>query len=130
MQLKISNILPVKRVRILLPDRHVSTASNRSLIPRRAMLYGMSRLVGVGNYVAIILSPAIRYGALRHGCSSTDALDSVPGSNPRMLEKSLLSPADSIAYDLEDSVAPNRKSEARKAVSEFLDACTVPFYFR
>jgi citrate lyase subunit beta-like protein len=45
----------------------------------------------------------------------------VPGSNPRMLEKSLTSPADSIAYDLEDSVSSGKKREARKAVSEFLD---------
>jgi len=42
----------------------------------------------------------------------------VPGSNPRMLEKSLTSPADSIAYDLEDSVSSGKK---REAVSEFLD---------
>ncbi|KAK8870074.1 hypothetical protein IAR55_000644 [Kwoniella newhampshirensis] len=45
----------------------------------------------------------------------------VPGSNPRMLQKSLLSPADSIAYDLEDSVAPSKKAEARKLVAELLD---------
>ncbi|WRT66818.1 uncharacterized protein IL334_003781 [Kwoniella shivajii] len=45
----------------------------------------------------------------------------VPGSNPRMLEKSLSNPADSIAYDLEDSVAPGKKDEARGLVSEFLN---------
>ncbi|ORY21373.1 Pyruvate/Phosphoenolpyruvate kinase-like domain-containing protein [Naematelia encephala] len=45
----------------------------------------------------------------------------VPGSNPRMLEKSLVSPADSVSYDLEDSVAPSKKSEARKLIGELLD---------
>ncbi len=38
-----------------------------------------------------------------------------------MLEKSLLTSADSIAYDLEDSVTPAKKVEARAAVAEFMD---------
>jgi citrate lyase subunit beta-like protein len=38
-----------------------------------------------------------------------------------MLAKSLLSPADSVSYDLEDAVAPTAKSEARRLVSELLD---------
>ncbi|WVO16616.1 hypothetical protein L204_104295 [Cryptococcus depauperatus] len=46
----------------------------------------------------------------------------VPGSNPRMLEKSLLSPADSIAYDLEDSVSAGKKTDARRLVAELLDS--------
>lgn len=45
----------------------------------------------------------------------------VPGSNPRMLEKSLSSPADSVAYDLEDSVSPGKKADARRLVTELLD---------
>jgi citrate lyase beta subunit len=45
----------------------------------------------------------------------------VPGSNPRMLEKSFASPADSICYDLEDAVAPGKKVEARRTVCELLD---------
>lgn len=45
----------------------------------------------------------------------------VPGSNPRMLEKSLLSPVDSVCYDLEDAVAPGSKVKARRAVCELLD---------
>lgn len=39
-----------------------------------------------------------------------------------MLEKSLLSQADSVAYDLEDAVAPAAKPAARKAVAELLDS--------
>lgn len=39
-----------------------------------------------------------------------------------MLEKSLASPADSIAYDLEDAVAPSAKPEARRLVAELLDS--------
>lgn len=38
-----------------------------------------------------------------------------------MLEKSLSSPADSIAYDLEDAVAQNQKVEARRLVSNLLN---------
>lgn len=45
----------------------------------------------------------------------------VPGSNPRMLEKSLSSPADSVAYDLEDSVSPGKKADARRLLAELLD---------
>lgn len=41
-----------------------------------------------------------------------------------MLEKSLLSPADSVCYDLEDAVAPASKAEARRAVCELLDVST------
>ena len=45
----------------------------------------------------------------------------VPGSNARMLEKSLSLDADSICYDLEDSVSSKKKGEARRAVSALLD---------
>lgn len=38
-----------------------------------------------------------------------------------MLEKSLSSPADSVAYDLEDSVSPGKKADARRLVAELLD---------
>ncbi|KAL1406134.1 hypothetical protein Q8F55_007817 [Vanrija albida] len=39
-----------------------------------------------------------------------------------MLAKSLSSPADSVAYDLEDAVAPSAKPEARRLVAELLDS--------
>ncbi|GFZ46480.1 hypothetical protein JCM24511_04727 [Saitozyma sp. JCM 24511] len=45
----------------------------------------------------------------------------VPGSNPRMIEKSLDSRADSVCYDLEDSVTPGKKAEARRLVSKLLN---------
>ncbi|KAI9638637.1 Pyruvate/Phosphoenolpyruvate kinase-like domain-containing protein [Dioszegia hungarica] len=45
----------------------------------------------------------------------------VPGSNSRMLEKAFASPADSVSYDLEDSVSPGKKAEARRIVAELLD---------
>ena len=38
-----------------------------------------------------------------------------------MLEKSLASPADSVCYDLEDSVAPGKKADARRAIVELLN---------
>ncbi|VFM95937.1 MAG: beta-methylmalyl-CoA/L-malyl-CoA lyase [Candidatus Kentron sp. G] len=46
----------------------------------------------------------------------------VPASNPKFIEKSTQSPADVILFDLEDSVAPDEKNDARrnliKALSE------------
>ncbi|YCK34535.1 HpcH/HpaI aldolase/citrate lyase family protein [Actinomadura sp. ATCC 39365] len=41
---------------------------------------------------------------------------SVPGSNPRFLEKAQTLPADEVFLDIEDSVAPLAKDEARKNV--------------
>ena len=43
-----------------------------------------------------------------------------PGNDPRKIEKALASEADAVVLDLEDAVAPNRKEEAREAVSEVL----------
>ncbi len=40
----------------------------------------------------------------------------VPGSNPRFIEKAAASKADVIFFDLEDSVAPDRKDQARRDV--------------
>ncbi|MFF0867442.1 HpcH/HpaI aldolase/citrate lyase family protein [Nonomuraea sp. NPDC003560] len=47
---------------------------------------------------------------------------SVPGSNPRFLEKAQTLPADEVFLDLEDSVAPLAKDEARKNVVTALRA--------
>jgi citrate lyase subunit beta/citryl-CoA lyase len=44
----------------------------------------------------------------------------VPGSRPELFAKALASAADGLSFDLEDSVAPERKSEAREAVRGML----------
>lgn len=44
----------------------------------------------------------------------------VPGSRPELFLKACASAADSISFDLEDAVAPDRKAEARAAVAGFL----------
>lgn len=44
----------------------------------------------------------------------------VPGDSPRKLEKSLASGADALIVDLEDSVAPAGKDEARRIATGFL----------
>jgi citrate lyase subunit beta/citryl-CoA lyase len=44
----------------------------------------------------------------------------VPGGNDRFLEKGLVSGADTLVLDLEDSVVPDRKSDARAAVAGWL----------
>jgi citrate lyase subunit beta / citryl-CoA lyase len=46
---------------------------------------------------------------------------SVPGSSPRFIAKAESVPADVIAFDLEDSVAPQEKAEARAAVARTID---------
>ncbi|MBN3455787.1 CoA ester lyase [Mycobacterium sp. DSM 3803] len=45
---------------------------------------------------------------------------SVPGSNPRMIEKAKGLPADEVFLDLEDAVAPDAKAHARSQVAEAL----------
>ena len=45
---------------------------------------------------------------------------SVPGSNPRMIEKAKSLPADEVFLDLEDAVAPDAKAVARRRVSAAL----------
>jgi citrate lyase subunit beta/citryl-CoA lyase len=44
----------------------------------------------------------------------------VPGSRSELFEKALASEADAVSFDLEDSVVPARKAEAREAVRSFL----------
>src|SRR5256885_217914 len=44
----------------------------------------------------------------------------VPGDRPDRMEKALSSDADALILDLEDSVRPERKADARKAVAAFL----------
>lgn len=44
----------------------------------------------------------------------------VPASSDRMLEKSLTTNSDIIIYDLEDSVSPNEKDNARLRLHNFL----------
>lgn len=44
----------------------------------------------------------------------------VPGDRPDRMEKALASGADALILDLEDSVTPERKGEAREAVAAFL----------
>jgi citrate lyase subunit beta/citryl-CoA lyase len=46
----------------------------------------------------------------------------VPGDSPRKLDKAMDSGADALVLDLEDSVAPDAKSGARKTVRDFLKA--------
>ena len=44
----------------------------------------------------------------------------VPGVRPELFAKALASAADALSFDLEDSVTPERKPEARAALQEFL----------
>lgn len=53
----------------------------------------------------------------------------VPGDRPDRFEKALASGADALILDLEDSVVPARKPEARAAIAAFLDATHGPHIF-
>lgn len=44
----------------------------------------------------------------------------VPGSRPELFDKALRGPADALSFDLEDSVAPERKGQARDALRTLL----------
>lgn len=44
----------------------------------------------------------------------------VPGTRPELFAKALAGEADALSFDLEDSVAPERKAEARALVAEFV----------
>lgn len=44
----------------------------------------------------------------------------VPGSRPELFDKALAGPADALSFDLEDSVDPARKPEARQALQAML----------
>lgn len=49
----------------------------------------------------------------------------VPGSRPALFSKAIGSAADAVCFDLEDSVLPEQKTEARAYVREFLQSKTV-----
>lgn len=50
----------------------------------------------------------------------------VPGDRPDMLEKASARGADSLIVDLEDSVAPSAKAQARRVTTEWLDKGEAP----
>jgi citrate lyase subunit beta-like protein len=54
------------------------------------------------------------------------ALLYVPGSSIKFLEKSKGLRVDCVAYDLEDSVTPSKKAEARKTLRDFLSESRAP----
>ena len=44
----------------------------------------------------------------------------VPGSRPELFDKALAGDADALSFDLEDSVSPGRKADARQALQDVL----------
>ena len=44
----------------------------------------------------------------------------VPGSRPELFDKALRGDADALSFDLEDSVSPSRKADARQALQDLL----------
>lgn len=65
----------------------------------------------------------VRYNYLFHVPPQQTQLtrNAVPSSSKKMLEKSFAMHADNVTYDLEDSVAPHMKSEARSNLRDILN---------
>lgn len=72
----------------------------------------------IGSYLAPVTrhGPARRWKIARLRRSEL----SIPGSNPRMLERAPDVGADVVMLDLEDAVAPDTKEEARRNIIEAL----------
>lgn len=71
---------------------------------RRSLLYGNPRTPRFADIITL-----------------TVPISLVPGSSQRFLDKSRSLVADCIAYDLEDSVTPHKKAEARSLVRRAID---------
>jgi hypothetical protein len=81
---------------------------------RRSLLYGRS------TSIAIAYSPHFNAELLDHEANKPFTKP-VPGSSQRFLDKSRSLAADCVAYDLEDSVTPHMKVEARGLVRRAID---------
>ena len=70
-----------------------------------------------------VIRRALLYGML--SCTSITpkslTIRKVPGSSQKMLEKSRGLNVDCVAYDLEDSVTPGKKAEARSRIRRLLN---------
>jgi citrate lyase subunit beta-like protein len=79
--------------------------SRSASVLRRALLYGLSKLKVHISYLILI---------------------AVPSSSPKFLQKSHTLSVDTVCYDLEDSVTPTLKPEARKNLASFLSSAPPP----
>lgn len=86
---------------------------------RRSLLYGESLFF----FFFLLLLLLLLYPPCSSSQESqpTDSL-TVPASAQKMLTKSLTLSSDNITYDLEDSVTPHEKPNARRALAAHLDA--------
>lgn len=82
---------------------------------RRSLLYGRS------TSIAIASSPHFNAELLDDLEADKPFTKPVPGSSQRFLDKSRSLAADCVAYDLEDSVTPHMKAEARSLVRRAID---------
>lgn len=67
-----------------------------------------------------VTRPAVTFGNTMDKGSSMRSFLFVPGDSPGKLEKGLKAGADALILDLEDSIAPDRKVEARTTTLAFL----------
>ncbi|RYN33852.1 hypothetical protein AA0112_g5683 [Alternaria arborescens] len=66
-------------------------------------------------------APIIRRACMYGKPSPFQSISILPSSSKKMLEKSFAMHADNVTYDLEDSVAPHMKSEARSNLHDILN---------
>ncbi|KAL8735694.1 MAG: hypothetical protein Q9181_002736 [Wetmoreana brouardii] len=72
------------------------------------------------DHINISLHKRLQNGCFEIDCTACSAVCSVPGSSQRMLDKSRGLTVDCVAYDLEDSVTPGKKTEARANIRHVL----------
>lgn len=70
---------------------------------------------------AVPAIPILLFLAPRHTGAMRSKLF-VPGSRPELFAKALAGEADALSFDLEDSVTPERKGEARQALAQLLSS--------
>jgi Citrate lyase beta subunit len=88
---------------------------------RRSLLYGKLKLPSKA-----ASSPHFTPRAPKKSIQANKQHQTVPGSSQRFLDKSRSLTADCVTYDLEDSVTPHMKAEARSLVRRAIDQAAPP----
>lgn len=88
---------------------------------RRSLLYGKLELPSKATS-----SPHFTPRAPQKSIQANEQHQIVPGSSQRFLDKSRSLTADCVTYDLEDSVTPHMKAEARSLVRRAIDQAAPP----
>lgn len=92
---------------------------------RRSLLYGKLELPSKAASHPEVF-PAFHPELQKKNPRANQQRQTVPGSSQRFLDKSRSLTADCVTYDLEDSVTPHMKAEARSLVRRAIDQAAPP----